>query len=501
MLSQRYELSLERSVKSVYFAYISQILTICWSLNDSKIYQSLSCLDVYQGNRFIKFLQSPYFNRKDLITELVIYLLDCKRSEVEPDKLRFWNQFIDKPYDDPTFRRLCSETIDQLEQFVVVETLKSNPELYTHLLLSGLHSTEIQPLLKSAIRKVNNRTVQKLNSANLIFDFLIEKDLRDLDQADLKRYERSTLDILSDKLDTYYIIEKLRIYSLVHWQKSFIKEDYNIKLINQILDFLKTNPYPDNYIINIYYQNLLMLSNPEEESHFSEYKRLLFAHASEFESFESFRLIYNAINFSIRKLNQGQRNYSREIWELYKFAIEKNILTDAKNFDHWDYRNIVTSALQEREFAWTYQFIHEYKEFIEEEYRENAFNFNLALLSFYEKEFEKAIHLLNSVEYTDLTYNLNAKALLLASYYELDEIEALYSAIDSFYIYLKRQASISDVKRDHYLRLPRYIKRMLNASSKEKLTRLKESIQSEQVVSKPWLLEKVNDLLGENVHA
>ena len=139
--------------------------------------------------------------------------------------------------------------------------------------------------------------------------------------------------------------------------------------------------------------------------------------------------------------------------------------------------------------------------FIEEEYRENAFNFNLALLSFYEKEFEKAIHLLNSVEYTDLTYNLNAKALLLASYYELDEIEALYSAIDSFYIYLKRQASISDVKRDHYLRLPRYIKRMLNASSKEKLTRLKESIQSEQVVSKPWLLEKVNDLLGENVHA
>ncbi|HPG06909.1 MAG: hypothetical protein KDC59_04545 [Saprospiraceae bacterium] len=472
-------------------------------MTDSKIYQSLVCLDVYQGNRFIKFLQSPYFNKKELIAQLVIYLLECHRVEHEPDKLIFWATNQTSDYDDAAFRRLCNEAIELLEEFLTIEQLRSNKYLRSHLLLEGIDTYQVTALYKGTIRKAQQIKEDRINMTNLLFDFLIERDIRQIEQADSKRYEKSTLDILSNKLDTYYIIEKLRIYSLVYWQKSFLKEEYKIHLIDQILEFLKSDPFPNNYIINLYYHNLLMLVEPEKEEYFLEYKKLLLNYAVEFLPNEAFRLIYNAINYSIRKLNQGQRIFRREIWELYKFALESNILIDSKNFDHWDYRNIVTAALQENEYGWAREFIDKYKEYLEPDQRENAFHFNLALLNFYEKKYDEVVDLLNSVEYTDLTYNLNAKVLLIATYYELDEIDALESSLSSFKTYIYRKDIVSEDRRKLYNNYVSFLQKIIqNQGNQSKLIKLRQDVeQVKNIASKPWLLEKINELIGEKTQA
>jgi len=458
---------------------------------------------VYQGNRFIKFLQSPYFNKKELLTNLVSYLVECHRMVQEPDKMVFWKLNQDSDFDDAYFRRLCNEAIELLEDFLAIEQLRSNKYLRSHLLLEGIDAYQITALSKGTIRKAQQIKQDRINTTNLLFDFLIERDIRQIEQADSKRYEKSSLDILSNKLDSYYIIEKLRIYSLVYWQKSFLKEEYKIHLIDQILEFLKGDPFPDNYIINLYYHNLLMLVDPENEEYFHEYKKLLLNYAVEFLPNEAFRLIYNAINYSIRKLNQGQRIFRREIWELYKFALESNILIDSKNFDHWDYRNIVTAALQESEYNWTRDFIEKYKEYLEPDQKENAYHFNLALLNFYEKKYDKVVDLLNTVEYSDLTYNLNAKVLLIATYYELDEIDALESSLSSFKTYIYRKDIVSEDRRKLYNNYVSFLQKILqNQGSPAKLIKLREDVeQVKNIASKPWLLEKINELIGEKVQA
>ena len=43
----------------------------------------------------------------------------------------------------------------------------------------------------------------------------------------------------------------------------------------------------------------------------------------------------------------------------------------------------------------------------------------------YQNNFDKVLSLLRDVEYEDIGYNLISKAILIITYYELDELDAL----------------------------------------------------------------------------
>src|SRR5690606_2223412 len=117
----------------------------------------------------------------------------------------------------------------------------------------------------------------------------------------------------------------------------------------------------------------------------------------------------------------------------------------------WSFKNIVTNGLRLSEFDWVEKFIHDYSSRLDEKHRENAVTFNLAQLFFYKKDYPKVISHLSQVEYEDITYNLNSKTLLMASYFELDELEALNSLLDTFRVYLNRNKKIPATRRKHYL--------------------------------------------------
>jgi hypothetical protein len=106
---------------------------------------------------------------------------------------------------------------------------------------------------------------------------------------------------------------------------------------------------------------------------------------------------------------------------------------------------------------------------------------------------------LNQVEYEDITYNLNSKTLLMASYYELDEMEALISLLDTFRVYLGRNKKIPVVRRKHYMNTISIVKRLarlIPGEQKEVEKLIKEVESTQGVVSKNWLLEKLTALKG-----
>ena len=111
--------------------------------------------------------------------------------------------------------------------------------------------------------------------------------------------------------------------------------------------------------------------------------------------------------------------------------------------------------------------------------------------------------LLNSVEYTDLTYNLNAKVLLIATYYELDEIDALESSLSSFKTYIYRKDIVSEDRRKLYNNYVSFLQKIIqNQGNQSKLIKLRQDVeQVKNIASKPWLLEKINELIGEKIQA
>ena len=120
------------------------------------------------------------------------------------------------------------------------------------------------------------------------------------------------------------------------------------------------------------------------------------------------------------------------------------------------------------------------------------------------KEWDKVLELLVQVEYSDLRYSLGAKVLLLRTYYDLNEYEALHSLTDSFRQYIHRNKLLADARAKSYVELFKITRKVAQLRSKldyldnekwkKELARIEKSIDEKSIFNKPWLKEKVHEL-------
>ncbi|MBK8825555.1 MAG: hypothetical protein IPO26_02350 [Saprospiraceae bacterium] len=205
-----------------------------------------------------------------------------------------------------------------------------------------------------------------------------------------------------------------------------------------------------------------------------------------------------AISYCINKGNKNIALFHKESFEIYKEALLNNTLIVNDEILVTTFRNIVPIALRVEEFSWAESFIHDYAKYVDEKYRVNAVEFSLARLEFYRKNYGKVLEHMYKVSYEDVWYNLNTKTLQIASYYELDEFDALESLLQSFKMYIRREKSLSTDRKTHYLHLIKFTSALMkiNHRDQQKLLKLKNEIETTQgVVSKPWLIEKVDQLI------
>ena len=122
---------------------------------------------------------------------------------------------------------------------------------------------------------------------------------------------------------------------------------------------------------------------------------------------------------------------------------------------------------------------------------DNAWRYNLAFFYFQQEKYKSAMQLLIQVEFKDTLNNLDARRMLLKSYFELGEYDALDSLLDSFSRYINRQKELG-YHKDNYLNLIRFVKKVIHTNDKEKLEKLKISIlNTSALAEKEWLLEKI----------
>ncbi|MBK6994886.1 MAG: hypothetical protein IPH31_08140 [Lewinellaceae bacterium] len=105
--------------------------------------------------------------------------------------------------------------------------------------------------------------------------------------------------------------------------------------------------------------------------------------------------------------------------------------------------------------------------------------------------------MIRDVEYSDVVYTLSAKQLLVRTYFELGEILALDSLIDSFKIFLRRNKLISKSHKREYLNFLNFVKNLtiLRAADNRKIAKLRARIETaSSITPKKWLLEKIDAL-------
>jgi hypothetical protein len=470
-------------------------------LTDSKFFRLLSTFSVYELKRFRKYLCSPLHNED----ETYIRLFDLIAPYIKATDHHLTREAIGKKLypkrklTNQDYARLFTNFARRIEGFMALEKYYSRPEReYTDILesLNDRHLGKYFPDMFNYVKKLHDKEPMRSGEYYLA-TFRIEVLHHDYLEGKQERSTNKNLVETLSALDTYYLITKLRFCAAILHYQAFLSLGGEVALIQEILDHCSGSRYDDVPLLKAYYHIVMSLIEPDKESHFEALRQIIFTHTDSFPPETQQDLFAFAINYCINRINYGSVNYLRQILELYQQALDKDILLTNGELSPWDYKNIVTIGLRNKDYKWTEAFIENYKSKIPKPERDNAYTFNQARYYFAIKKYDKVLRLLQSVEYSDIFYLLDSKTTLMKTYYELDEYQSLQSLKESFRILLRRKKLISEQNQVNYGNFARYTMKLYRADIKDKkqIAALKKDIEgTTNIADKGWLLEKLSQL-------
>ncbi len=496
-------------------------------MTENPLLRQLSHLSRKEMTRFRDFAHSPYFNKHQGVQALATCL-----SEMYPDfsqrkcerEVIFQKLFPGKPHNQPELAVIFTYALRLFEQFQRVEQAIEEGFLEDEA-LTLRHSrlkNSFSPFQKIMAEKVSGGrksvslgstsagfktlpTLLPVTSGDLErrFKLLAEQDLAAVSQA---RYEHHFLEEKQAWLDAWYLSEKLRDACELRQRQRLLRTEFEEGLTQNLSEVIeaapeKFAPYPT---VTAYFHLYKLLSVND----LAQYEKTVEAlHGSESSlPVGDVQNIFNHLqNFCISQINRGDRAYLRELFGIYQKQLERGLLMVEGRLPEWHYKNIVTTGLRLGEQGWVRDFLEKYRSLLPPEVAENAWRYNLAAWHHHLGQFDQTLKLLVQVEFTDLRYSLDAKALLLRSYFELEEEEALGALCESFKQFIVRNKSLTDFQKKGYLNLLKYTRRtfrlkvgkgILSRSRwQADLEKLRSEVtEAEAIFNKAWLEEKLTNL-------
>ena len=477
----------------------------------NQLFHILSVLNRKEMTRFKEFSLSPYFNKHLGVSTLVTFLSDIYPEFTEKNCSR---ERLMSEIDHPSGKSkeqlaiLFTYTNRLLNKYLSEESLKNEPPLQQIGLLRHLRQKEQYKAYEKNLKSFQGDLEKGSHRDGEYYyhQFMAAKEA-DLYYTQRTSHEQdNAIQQKENYLDVFYLSEKLKDACEIKVRQRIISADYVTDLLEVILKEVKEHParYADKPPIVVYYSIYQMMANDAHDFYYEAFNAAE-KHAN-FFPIEELKSIYNFLqNYCVNQINKGAKEFPKASFELYQIQLERGLLFINDILPEWYYKNIVTTGLRINEVDWVYDFIETYRDSLNSEVKENAYSFNLASYYYAIRFYKKALRLLLRVEYTDLRYSLSAKALLLRTYYDLEEHEALLSLCKSFRQFLQRHKEISEFRRKGYRHLfdltrkvsqlrsnLRYISKLKSKTEYKKLeVSLKET---EALFNRDWLLKRLNEL-------
>ncbi|MDZ4844419.1 MAG: hypothetical protein SH857_02595 [Chitinophagales bacterium] len=472
-------------------------------MQGSKLIEVLRTFTPKQLRKLEDFIASAFFNKNEDACKFFVAVRKYEPvfTHKNLEKENIWKMaFPKQKYDEKMLGYLMSDIQKLIDKFLAYNKFSEQSIQQEYYLLSSYIDLNLEKHFNKTMKDA--QLLQKEHpwrEADYFFnEFLLESISNVFFDKQRKHVYDESLQKAIDNLDLYYLAQKLKYSCELFNRKNIVAANYELRLLDEILVYVKKKDFEHAPAIAIYYEILMALKETESEAHFKKLKTLLDKHSDKFPLLEARDMYAYAQNYCIKRINAGNQDYLLELFGLYKTTLARKIVFDGKYISPWTYKNIAGVAMRVEEYSWVEKFIHEYKEHVSPELRENAFAFNFASFHFNKGNFNKALELLHNVEFTDIVYNLDSKAMLLRIYYELKEMEPLWSLLEAFQVYLRRNKLISDSQKAIYMNLIHFVKEAMRIrkGEKEAVQKLKEKIEkTKQVAYLQWLKKKVEELM------
>jgi hypothetical protein len=468
-------------------------------MNGSKLLKLFKSLDRHDIQRIGKFVHSPYFNHREDVRRLFDYLE--KHSDMPLSYLRKEKAFPvvfpnEKAFDVQKMLYAMSFLLQNIRQYLLLDGFEHDPLQGQIYLLQAFRQRGMndffEKTLKDAHEQAEKQPFRHADFHYAQYRLLVEEyefQYRRKRSSDLKLQESS------DELMYFYLADMLRqacAAAALHVVNE--KEAYETPLLEAALKIIEEKNLTKLPAIGAYYHAYHALTSEDTEgAAFRSLKAILVNHWQAFPIAELRDLHVVTINYCIRRINRGLKEYEDESLALYKFGLENGILLENNTISDYTYRNILNASLKVGDYAWARQFLDDYKDCLPDSQRSNMYNYGMASLYFRQMDYSKAMTLLQKTSLKEVLFNLDARRMLMRIYYDFDEKLALSSLIDSTKIFIQRQKNMG-YGREHYWNLTCFLQKMIKTDLKNAKNRtiLRGEVEAENAVAeKEWLLEKL----------
>lgn len=456
-----------------------------------KLLQSLS---ISERAALRRYLCSPYLNSR---TD-VLALFDCLNASAGQTITRQAAYKSVFPGNDFEARRL-NYTVSYLtkltEDFIAQREWDADADARDLYLLRGLRRRRLSDLSERAERAIEKRAEKQPRRDAAYFRqryALAFEQLRGrLQQGRARDFDFNALTEAHEKA---FVYEKLKLGCMMQSRQAVAKREYGAGLLPVVIDFLKDHPWLEEPAIAAWYYGYFVQTDGGATEQFERLKDLIVRHGALLPEDERHDLFLLAINFCIRRINSGDADFSKDLFDLYREGLLQGVLLENGALSRWSYNNIVNSALKIGETDWALRFLEDYRQLLEPAFRDTSYFFNLARCLYEKGDHDAALACLTRIEYDDILQNLSAKTLQMKIYYDTEAWQALDSLLDSTAIYLRRK-KVLGYHRENFSNIVRFMQRLValppgNSSVQDTL---RQDLENCKVLSeKGWFLQKVS---------
>lgn len=474
-------------------------------MQSSKLLKLLKLLTKEECRRFKKMLQSPFFTTNKHLVKIYEYLIKDYPEFTSPklDKtLIFAHLFPKIKYNDNKLRMLFRAFTRQLEDFLIIKEVRENEEARKKQLVHIYgQRNQMELFEKGTFQLLEEMEAMPIKDKNHFFEQqqLIQRFIHHPIPPSLEITNRLQAEMM-DKLDLHYISNKIWLSCTLLSTQKFINAEYSLGNVEKLLEEIPIKHLQIYPPLDTFIKAFQFLQSPSDSYYFT-LKEAYLKTLSQINKTDKRDLFVYLLNYTILKANQGENLFNKENFKLYKIGLEEKLLVENERFDENTFLNCFTIAVSQKEFIWAENFLHNYKQYIDEKNVNDTSVLCKSYLSFFKQDFVEVIKLIASYHFERFADKFRAKSLLLRSYCELFLKDSSYYILFISYSYshekfFRRNKSIAKNKIEPYLNLINILRRITKLiheskwSNEQKLKFIQKA-KFEKIALKKWLLEKL----------
>jgi len=462
---------------------------------NSKVIEALQLITGKQRTRLRRFVHSPFHNKHTAVIKLFDHLDKLPQLTIENtnrEKL-FSKVFPGEKFNDLKFRHTLNYLYSIIEDYLSVSRLESQPIEKRLMLLEELSLRSDDHLFQSSRVKAQKllEKHQFRDAAHHLARYrLMAIETQHSLSSSRNDEARTNLLQMSEDLDLFYLAEKLRLaYNLLSFRKLY-KDQVIPEIPQAMLDRISKEKLYEIPAIGVYYR-LYQLEMTGQHEHFDILVGQIKEKGALFPEGELKEFYEVAINYCIRRLNRSISGAMEKAFELYQAGITSGALIEKGQLSPFAYQNVALIAIRLGKVDWASQFLEEYRPIVKAKMRETVYLYARANVDYHKKEFKACIKGLNQISTDDPLIILATRSVIIKSWYELDDQQAVEYAIVNLDKLLKRRKLLT-YHRENYENFIWLVQRLPNILDSQAAKTLETDINEAEILTeRKWLLEKL----------